>query len=82
MNFCRETVEMDVIPGNRRELDSVLEQYVAGSDTRGRPEGRSDTRSQQAIHEICGLGYMCPLLAAQQIIIKNCTLRPPLEQPH
>jgi hypothetical protein len=30
MNFCRETVEMDVIPGNRRELDSVLEQYVAG----------------------------------------------------
>jgi hypothetical protein len=21
MNFCRETVEMDVIPGNRRELD-------------------------------------------------------------
>jgi hypothetical protein len=29
----------------------VLEQYIAGSDTRGRPEGRSYPRSQQAIHE-------------------------------
>jgi hypothetical protein len=37
-------------------IRGVLEQYVAGSDTRGRPEGRSDTRSQQAIHEISGLG--------------------------
>jgi hypothetical protein len=31
------------------------EPYVAGSDTRGRPEGRSDTRSQQATLEISGL---------------------------
>jgi hypothetical protein len=30
MNCCRETVEMAVILGNRRELDYVLEQYVAG----------------------------------------------------
>ncbi len=38
MNCCRETVEMAVIPDNRRELvRAVLEQYVAGSDTRGRP---------------------------------------------
>jgi hypothetical protein len=56
MNCCRETVEMAVIPGNRRELDSVLAQYVAGSETRGRPEGRSDTRSQQATREISGRG--------------------------
>jgi hypothetical protein len=41
MNWCPETAEMAVPPGNRRVLDSVLEQYVAGSDTRGRPEGRS-----------------------------------------
>ena len=33
----------------------VLELYVAGSDTRGRPLGRSYPRSQQAIHEIAGL---------------------------
>jgi hypothetical protein len=32
MNCRRETVEKGVPPGNRRELDSVLEQYVAGSD--------------------------------------------------
>jgi hypothetical protein len=40
MNCCRETIKMGVPPGNRRVLDSVLEQYVAGSDTRGRQEGR------------------------------------------
>ncbi len=39
----------------------VLEQYVAGADTRGRPEGRSYPRSQQAIHEISGLGGYSPL---------------------
>ena len=33
----------------------VLEQYVAGFDTRGHPEGRSYLRSQQAIREIFGL---------------------------
>jgi hypothetical protein len=33
----------------------VPERYVAGSDTRGRPEGRSYPRSQQAIREISGL---------------------------
>ncbi|UCF03667.1 MAG: hypothetical protein JSV14_08585, partial [Deltaproteobacteria bacterium] len=34
----------------------VPERYVAGADTRGRPEGRSYPRSQQVIHEISGLG--------------------------
>ena len=34
----------------------VLEQYVAGSDTRGRPGGRAYPRSQQTIREISGLG--------------------------
>ena len=48
-------MEKGVSPGNRRGLDSVLEQYVAGSDTRGRPEGRSYPRSQEAIREISGL---------------------------
>jgi hypothetical protein len=56
MNCCRETWKMGVPPGNRRVLDSVLEQYVAGSDTRGRPEGRPYPWSQQVIHEISGLG--------------------------
>jgi len=36
-------------------IRGVLEQYVAGSDTRGRPEGRSYPWSQQAIREISGL---------------------------
>jgi hypothetical protein len=36
-------------------IRGVLEQYVAGSDTRGRPEARSYPWSQQAIHEISGL---------------------------
>jgi hypothetical protein len=36
----------------------VLEQYVAGSDTRGRPEGRAYPRSQQPFREISGLGKM------------------------
>jgi hypothetical protein len=36
-------------------IRGVLEHYVAGSDTRGRPEGRSYPRSQQAIREISGL---------------------------
>ena len=58
MNCCRETVEMAVPPGNRRGLDSVLEQHVAGSDARGRPEGRSYPSSQQAICEISGLVEM------------------------
>jgi hypothetical protein len=59
MNCCRETVEMAVPPGNparpRDWIRGVLEQYVAGSETRGRPEGQSDPRLQQAIHEISGL---------------------------
>jgi len=51
MNYCRETVEMAVPPGNRPAVPrdwirGALEQYVAGSDTRGRPEGRSSPRSQ------------------------------------
>ena len=36
-------------------IRGVLEQYVAGADTRGRPEGRPYPRSQQAIREISGL---------------------------
>jgi nucleotide-binding universal stress UspA family protein len=34
----------------------VPERYVAGANTRGRPEGRPDPWSQQAIHGISGLG--------------------------
>ncbi len=59
MNCCRETVERSVPPGNpavpRDWNRGVFEQYVAGSNTRGRPEGRSYPRSQQEIHEIFGL---------------------------
>jgi len=36
-------------------IRGVLEQYVAGSDIRGRPEGLTYPRSQQAIREISGL---------------------------
>jgi len=36
-------------------LVSVPERYVAGSDTRGRQEGRPYPWSQQVIHEISGL---------------------------
>jgi hypothetical protein len=32
----------------------VPERYVAGADTRGRPEGRPCPRSQQAIREVPG----------------------------
>jgi hypothetical protein len=56
MNRSRETVEMNVPPGNRPAVPrdwirGVLEQYVGGSDARGRPEGRLYPRSQQAINE-------------------------------
>ncbi len=48
-----------VVKNPRSEIQNrsrgVLEQYVAGSDTRGRPEGRSYPWSQQAIREISGL---------------------------
>ena len=37
-------------------LVSVPKRYVAGADTRGRPEGRSYPGSQQAIHETPWLG--------------------------
>jgi hypothetical protein len=36
-------------------IRGVLDQYVAGPDPRGRPEGQSYPRSQQAIREISGL---------------------------
>ena len=44
MNWRLETVKMGVPPGNRPAVPrdwtrGVLEQYVAGSDTRGRTEG-------------------------------------------
>jgi hypothetical protein len=46
-------------PGNSSSgtagLVSVPERYVAGSDTRGRQEGRQYPWSQQVIHEISGL---------------------------
>jgi len=46
MNCCRETVEKSVPPGNRPAVPrdwtrGVLEKYVAGSDTRGRPASGS-----------------------------------------
>jgi hypothetical protein len=34
----------------------LTKRYVAGYDTRGRPEGRPYPRSQQVIHETSGLG--------------------------
>ena len=74
MNCRRETVEKGVPArhaskarraGHRATAGSwirgVLEQYVAGSDARGRPEGRSYLRSQQAIHEISGLTVLAHL---------------------
>ena len=57
MNYRRETAKMGVPPGNRRVLvPGVPEWYVAGVDTRGRQEGRPNSRSQQVIHKISGLG--------------------------
>ena len=59
MNLRRETVEKSVPPGVLGcWIRGVLEQYVAGSDTRGRPEGQSYPRSQQAIHETSGLNFV------------------------
>jgi hypothetical protein len=56
MNCCRETTKMGVLQGNRRVLDPrLLEQYVAGADTRGRQEGRPYPWSQQVIRDISGL---------------------------
>jgi hypothetical protein len=59
---------MNVPPGNRPAVPrdwirGVLEQYVAGFDTRGRAEGRSYPRSKQDIREISGLPsyYLQPL---------------------
>ena len=36
----------------------IPERYVAGTDTRGRQEGRSYPWSQQVIHEISGLSFI------------------------
>jgi len=59
MNCRREAAKMAVPPGNparpRDWFRGVLEQYVAGADIRGRPEGRPYSKSQQVIHEISGL---------------------------
>ena len=46
MNWCCETVKMSVPPGNRRTLNSVLKQYVAGFEARGRSGGRPYPRSE------------------------------------
>ncbi len=48
-------------PGNRPAVPrdwcrGVPERYVAGTDTRGRQEGRPYPWSQQVIHVISGLG--------------------------
>jgi hypothetical protein len=61
MNCCRETVKMGLPPGNRPAVTrdwtrGVPERYVAECDTRGRPEGRQNPRSQQVIHETSELG--------------------------
>jgi hypothetical protein len=66
MNWCRETVEMGLPPGNRPAASrnwsrGVPERYVAGSDTRGRQEGRPYPWSQQVIHEISGLNHTADL---------------------
>jgi hypothetical protein len=51
---------MVVPPSNRPAVPrdwyrGVPERYVAGADTRGRPEGRPYPGSQQATHETSGL---------------------------
>ncbi|MEE9532272.1 MAG: hypothetical protein V3W52_14885 [Syntrophobacteria bacterium] len=60
MNCCRETTKMGVPPANRPAAPrdwfrGVPERYVAGTDPRGRQEGRPYPWSQQVIHEISGL---------------------------
>ena len=62
MNRCRETMEMGVPPGNHPALPrdwfrGVHELYVAGTDTRGRLEGRLYPWSQQAIHRASRLDW-------------------------
>jgi hypothetical protein len=39
----------------RRVFQQPAKRYVAGANTRGRPEGRPDSWSQQLIHETSGL---------------------------
>jgi hypothetical protein len=51
---------MGVSPGNRPAVPrdwfrGLPKRYVAGADTRGRPEVRPYPGSQQAIHETSGL---------------------------
>ena len=53
---------MGVPPGNRPAVPrdwcrGVPERYVAGTDTRGRQEGRPYPWSQQVIHEVSGLTH-------------------------
>ena len=60
LNCSRQTAEMVLPPGNHPAVPrdwtrGVPERYVAGFDTRGRPGGWPYRRSQQVIHEICGL---------------------------
>ena len=60
MNCCRETTKMGVPQDNRPAVPrdwfrGVPNRYVAGADTRGRPEGRPYPWSQQVIHVISGL---------------------------
>jgi hypothetical protein len=67
MNCRRETAKMGVPPGNRPAVPrdwfrGVPERYVAGTDIRGRQEGRPQPWSQQVIHEISGLPWRAELL--------------------
>ena len=61
---------MGVPPGSRAPavprdwFRGVPERYVAGSDTRGRQEGRPYPRSQQVIHEISSLSGKASYLRA------------------
>src|SRR5210317_1064571 len=61
-------------------LRGVPERYVAGADTRGRQEGRPYPWSQQATHEISGLGggvYPRPLIMSWRALMGR-GLTPPL----
>jgi hypothetical protein len=55
-------------------IQGVLDQYVAGPDPRGRPEGQSYPRSQQTIREIFGLMKLPTFSTTlQEIITLNWT---------
>jgi hypothetical protein len=80
MNCCREIMKMGVPLGNRPAVprdwfQGVPERYVAGVNTRGRPEGRPYPGSQQAIHETSGL-VVREFYNRCYVPIKHCEWRP------